>query len=201
MLPVSAAVIVGLCLYKMSRSYDSRPFVPVRQVSLRPVSPNSGLLFKLYDQKSELVKLSRYVGRHEIVLVFFDGQAGAHGNPTMRLLAENIERIDEDLIIVGVSDVLPQVNERYLKQWNADRNERMLPELRFVLLSDVDFSRDGPGEKWKVHRQWGRYDSIKKRPLTGIFFIDRKGQVSRGSNGPEVIAEPELLLDRLLARK
>lgn len=200
-LPISAVVIVGLCFYKLSRSYDPRPFVPIQHVSLRTVSPDSGLLFELYDQKSELVKLSRYVGRHEIVLVFFDGAAGVHKNSTMQLLAENIDRLATDLIIVGVSDVLPQVNERFLKQWNADRERQRLPELRFVLLSDVDFSPDGPRDKWKVHRQWRRYDAATKQSLTGGFFIDRKGQVAWGPGGPVAITDPKQLLDRLLATK
>ena len=46
----------------------------------------------------------------------------------------------------------------------------------FPLVSDVDFQ--SPEGTLRIHRHWGRLDSVTETPLKGLFLIDRKGQVA-----------------------
>ena len=120
--------------------------------------------FEALDSEGHLVRLSAWLGRHRIILVFFDGERGADQDADLLKLRDRFA----DVKIVGVTLSIPQVNRAAM-----DRAGGTFP---FPLVSDIDFQ--SPEGTMRIHRHWGRLDAIGEQPLKGVFLIDRKGQVA-----------------------
>ena len=167
-LPVLAAVIALLCAYKATRTYDRRAGGPAAARARRPVRS-----FELYDQKSRLVKFERYVGRHRIIVVFYDGRAGADTDANVRRLTQEFDRLNADgVVVVGISRALPQENRRAAARMGG---------IPFLLLSDIT------GD---VHRLWNR--PLNSQP--GLYWVDRGGRVAWSAAGPQPTADIETVL-------
>ncbi|HLQ43613.1 MAG TPA: redoxin domain-containing protein [Planctomycetaceae bacterium] len=169
-LPISAAIIVSLVAFKLTRPPQ------VQQIGIfeerRPAPA-----FTALDSHNKLLKIDAFLGRHEILLVFFDGDAGADHDPVLQRIRLHFDRLKRrDVKVFAVSTALPQHNRQA-----ADRGGAF----PFPLLSDPEFL---------IHRRWGRYDDDQQRPLTGVFVIDRAGQVAWSGKSPR----PEENLDRIL---
>ena len=172
-LPVAAAVIAGLVAFKLTRPPQS--FRAGDAVMWQPAPPFKGL-----DSDNRLVKFERYLGRHEILLIFFDGEAGADHDPLLLRVREQFDSLKRrGTIVVGVSAALPQQNRAAFQRSGA---------FPFPLLSDPEF---------KIHQMWGRFDETAERPMTGAFLIDRAGRVAWLGKFPR----PEGSLDPLLPNK
>ncbi|MGH7201844.1 MAG: redoxin domain-containing protein [Planctomycetaceae bacterium] len=169
-LPFAAVVITALCVYA-----TVRPYPPQRRIR-GPQEMRPAPLFELYDKQNRTVRLKAYVGRHRILVVFFDGEGGADRDPLLRRLRGDFENLESDVKILAVSTALPQHN-------------RQADPFPFPLLSD-------PG--LQVHRQWGRYDEQTERPLTGVFHIDRAGLVAWSDGHPQPLSDPNDQINRLL---
>ena len=94
-------MIAGLCAYKLTRHYEPRRgsaggAVPGER---RPAP----LDFELYDQHSQLVKFARYAGRHRILIVFYDGEAGVENDSLLLLVREHSEKLQAAGIVVAES--------------------------------------------------------------------------------------------------
>jgi peroxiredoxin len=50
----------------------------------------------------------------------------------------------------------------------------------------------------RVHKQWGRYDENKKKPLKGAFLIHRAGWVTCHDGVPRPLSDPDAAIDDLL---
>ena len=125
--------------------------------------------FEALDSEGHLVRLSAWLGRHRIILVFFDGERGADQDADLLKLRDRCAELkDTDVKIVGVTLSIPQVNRAAM-----DRAGGTFP---FPLVSDIDFQ--SPEGTMRIHRHWGRLDAIGEQPLKGVFLIDRKGQVA-----------------------
>ena len=125
--------------------------------------------FEALDSEGHLVRLSAWLGRHRIILVFFDGDRGADQDADLLKLRDRFAELkDTDVKIVGVTLSIPQVNRAAM-----DRAGGTFP---FPLVSDIDFQ--SPEGTMRIHRHWGRLDAIGEQPLKGVFLIDRKGQVA-----------------------
>ncbi len=125
--------------------------------------------FEALDSEGHLVRLSKWLGRHRIILVFFDGERGADQDADLLKLRDRFAELKEtDVKIVGVTLSIPQVNRAAM-----DRAGGPFP---FPLVSDIDFQ--SPEGTMRIHRHWGRLDAIGEQPLKGVFLIDRKGQVA-----------------------
>ncbi len=174
-LATAAALISGLCVYKLTRTYE--PVAAANTpLSLQPAPP-----FELLDSKkpSELVRLKTYLGRHRIVLVFFDAAAGADHDPNLLRLRADYELLKSTgTVVVGVSPALPQENRKVFKRSG---------DFPFSLLSDPDL---------RVHELWGRYNNETKAAQPGLFLIDRKGDVAWADGFPRPL-DPERLFDQL----
>jgi peroxiredoxin len=172
LLGAAAVVIVALCAFRATRTYAPQSTTSEASVS-GPAPP-----FELYDQNSpsHLVRLSTYLGRQRVFVVFYDGSKGAHQSRELdRLRAEWSRLRKADAYVLAISQALPQQNRKDMAEHGT---------YPFPLLSDVDFS---------VYRAWGRYDEQKKQPLEGVFLVDRKGEVvwSREADRPEPLANLE----------
>ena len=171
-LPISAAIIVGLVAFKLTRVPQGQRIGIFEERRPAPVPT-----FPALDSQNKLLKIDAYFGRHEILLVFFDGDTGADHDPVLRRVRQHFDSLKRrDVKVVAISAALPQHNRHAAARGGA---------FSFPLLSDPEFL---------IHRQWGRYDENQQRPLTGVFVIDRAGQVAWSGKSPR----PEDNLDRFL---
>lgn len=153
---LAGGLIAGVCAYRLM---TNRPLDHAAQVRAAS-QPHPAPLFEAVNEQNEMFRLQTYLGRHRIVVVFYDGDAGADRS---RELAELTKRADElkrlDVKAIGVSKALALANRNALPQ---------LGEFPGQLLSDVD---------GKIHERWGR-NAPDGRTIPGVFLIDRKGQVA-----------------------
>ena len=175
-LPAAAVVILALVAYKFERLSRDRqqPASPV-------VSLQSAPLFSAYDMENKLVRLDTYLGRHEILLVFFDSRQGFEGDPAMTEVRQHLPELQQrGMKVFGVSTLLPQDNRKTTEQRGP---------AGFPLLSDP---------AGQVHQSWGRIDSGSGAPLTGVFYIDRAGRVQSDGRFPLAWTNPRQQLRQLL---
>ena len=160
-IPIAAVIITAMCIWRVMTPREKMP--PGAVPDLKQAAP----AFQLYDQTSSLVKLEAYLNRHQMVVVFYDGQAGPEANATLRQLRDVYPALKrESIMVFGVSTALPQEN----------RNNSSQP-FPFALLTDADAISER-----SAHRVWGRFvkpTSLDKPPGTkpGAFLIDRSGLV------------------------
>jgi len=176
-LPIAAIIIFALCVYKLSQ--------PQQDVSARAenyqylqLPPN----FVLFDQQNRSVKLKRYLGRHELIVVFYhtrvtDTDAGlqVEMNPLMQAMLNRLDQIESrNIILIGVTNAIPQHNRKLLEQ-------RGIRSRSLVILSD--FLGD-------VHAMWGCWDQQQQKPIDSVFFVDRAGRVLHNQQGPVPLGDP-----------
>lgn len=159
-------VIGGVCVYRVQTNKPLDYAAQVRAATTYVPAP----AFEGVDENNEMFRLSSYLGRHRVIVAFYDGAAGADRSRELIALRDRAEDLkQEDVKVVGVSPAIPQENRRALIS---------LGPLTFPLISDVDFS---------IHRRWGRL-SVDEKPLTGLFLIDRKGTVAFQGGAPRPAA-------------
>lgn len=194
-LPISAAIILALMAYKYSRTYSDRTtaFTPGLKMLPEPLSE-----FALYDSNNRLVRFQRYVGRHRIVVVFFDGQAGADKDETLLKLGRDYDRIHATgTIVVAVSAAIPQQN-RKARQRQYEKVEEQYQPFPFPLLSDIP--RDPQTPPFAVHKLWGRFDETTGKPLPGVFLVDRAGRVAWSGTAPRPLKDPAAIFGMITER-
>jgi peroxiredoxin len=170
-LPVAAIIITTLVLYRQTRTYRKRPTGSVKTFVSAP-------LFEELDENNQPVRLKTYIGRHTILVAFFDGELGADRDPQLlKLRAAHAHLEKHDVIVLALGTALPQENRKAISRGKP---------FPFPLLSDVNYD---------THRSWGRFDEASGKTLTGVFRIDGGGQVSSTKNVPQPVTD----LDRLLA--
>lgn len=178
LLSIAGVVILVMCFYKATRTYE-KP-----SPAVLPTVKQAAPLFELYNEKqpNELVRLVGYLGRHRILVVFFDGKAGADHDPILLRLREKFDQLRESGIkVLAVSTALPQENRKVIAR---------IGPFPFPLLSDPDL---------RVHRRWGRINEQTGTPQTGLFLIDRAGEVDWADGSPRRLTDPETTIDELLA--
>lgn len=181
-LPAAALIILTLCLWRLNNPPPTQAEMDL------PGETRQAPAFQLYDQDSRLLKLDAYLGRHRIVIVFYDGQAGPDADPVLQELRKFHPALKaESVVVLGVSTALPQENR--------NNSEQPYP---FALLSDAVAV-----DKNSVHTVWGRLvppPSLDKPAGTkpGVFLIDRRGQVPWSGDLPQPEADTRTLISRLL---
>ena len=169
-LPFSAVIIVGLVAYKLSQ-------LPPSKDENNPEERRAARPFLALDSQNRLLKFERYLGRQEVLLIFFDGEAGADRDPLLFRARQHFKQLQQRrIVVIAISTALPQHNRQAAARGGA---------FPFPLLSDPELL---------IHKDWGRYDEDQQRPLTGVFRIDRAGQVAWSGKSPR----PEERLDEIL---
>jgi peroxiredoxin len=179
-LAFAGGLIGVLCAFKLTRHY-----APPSHIAPRGVSTPAPAI-ELYDQSapSKIVRLETYLGRQRVLVVFFDGAAGAHSSDVLSYLRDNWQRLRHATIqVIAVSTALPQDNRKDIARYG---------DFPFPLLSDPDFH---------VHRDWGRIDAKTAKPLFGLIPVDRKGWVtaSAESGKPLVTNDWKSLVESQIA--
>jgi len=158
---------------------------PAHQVAtIRTLAPR----FTLADHNRKIVKLERLLGRHRVVIAFFDADLGVDQDPRTKALLENFEVIDQAGIeIIAVSTATPFVNE--------EAEKRLGKEIPFPVLTDIDMTNPQPTP---AHREYGLIESESGAVKTGLFMIERDGSLSFGQDGlPTPIADEQAALTAL----
>lgn len=178
LLPLSAAVIAGLCAYKLSRSDEQAD--ANRPIRITRPAP----LFELSDQRKppQTVRLETFVGRHEIVLVFFKDKVGL-SDPALVWVRDHAEILRNNGVrVFAISQALPQTHRKMLEEsLNADE------PVPFQMLSDLD---------GKVHEQYGLLGTNDLEPKSGVFLIDRAGNMTWNQTHPLPTDDPLSELER-----
>src|SRR5690606_2707109 len=144
--------------------------------------------FMLPDQHRKIVKLERLLGRHRVVLVFFDAELGVDQDPRTKSLIENFSAIHRmGVEIIAVSTSTPFAN--------AEAKQRLGAEVPFPVLTDIDMNNPAPTP---AHHNYGRIDAETGMPLTGIFLIERDGSLPVGPDGvPLPVNDEQQVLNQL----
>ena len=171
-LPVAAVLLCAMTVWERAQSRTRAKLPrPVASSELRLVGPP--LQFELYDSENRTVRLSRYLGRHRIDLVFMAVGCLVRDDPAVAALLKRHDAGQGGGILLIVSPELPQ----------AIRREDTRPESEnVVFLSDVGGRRGQmPGG---VADAWGVLDRKGQVPSTRWFAIDRAGRVAWSGSGP-----------------
>ena len=167
-------VIAGVCAYRLQTNEPYDYAAQLRRATTYAPAP----LFEGVDEDNQMFRLQAYLGRHRILVAFYDGEAGANRSRELHeIQAHAAELAQRDVKIVAVSRAIPQDNRRALDD---------LGDFPGPLISDV------AGE---IHERWGRM-SPAGTTLPGLFLIDRKGTVASQGAVPRSYADfPSLWQD------
>ncbi len=191
-LVIAAAVITGLCWWRMTVTPSSKS-VPTKITQQSPAPA-----FELYDQQSRRVSLEAYLHRHKIMLVFFDQSDGPDTNKTLLRLRDIYPALKKNgVMAIAVGNLLPQ-----------QVRERSTSNFPFPILADIT-----AGQTNSASSLWGR--TLKatgaNQPLTppgqpaaiepASFFIDRAGLVEWEGQYPRPAYDSDSLINQLLTGK
>lgn len=177
-LPVTALLIISAVVWKQQQTYP--PTDPrLLRYALQP-APSFEATETTETDRSGFFRLERYLGRQALLLVFFDGEAGADASETLQHLRSHAEQIDDrGIMVVGVSSALPQHNEK-LDFPDSFRFVTDLPPI------------------WTAHRRWNSFDESTEQPIEKVFFIDRAGNVTVDDGLPVPLENDASAIDRVL---
>lgn len=169
-LPIAAAIIGSLVTYKLTQAPQLKQSQAMNEFRSAPS-------FVALDLDNKLFKLDRYIGRHEILVIFFDGELGADRDPMLQQVRERFAEIkSRGTQVVAISAALPQQNRQAVERSG---------KFPFALLSDPEYL---------IHRMWGCYDDDQQHSRPASFLIDRAGRVAWAGQAPR----PEANLDQIL---
>lgn len=169
-LPVAAIAIVAAVQYRLQMPDAPRS---VEETSARtPLRPAPAL--EGTDSNNKYFRLQRFVGRHEVFVVFFDGNTGAAKDPVLVELKKHTARLkSKGIFVVAISSALPQEN----------RKTDFETPIPFVLVTD-------PSQLWKYHRPWGCLDEETGEAIPKVFYIDRGGMIPMIGKRPVELDDP-----------
>jgi mycoredoxin-dependent peroxiredoxin len=175
-IPVSATLLAGTTWYRLTRPPASAaPAVVATEVRPAP-------LFQLEDEQSQIVRLTSFVGRHKLLIVFFDGTEGPDRSRLLGTLRDNFQTIaGTKARIFAISDLRPS-ELRPPNDARGERTRRPVP-FPFPMLSDI---RD---HEW--HRRYGAFDEETGAPREAVFVVDRAGVIRHAHLGPDQLGTPE----------
>lgn len=177
---VAGIVLVALCVWRVAAN---KPQDYADQVAAA-VMARPAPIFEALDANNTLVRLVTFLGRHQIIILFFDGDTGADQDPELLRLRERFPELQaHNVKVIAVTNAIPQLNRAAMDRVGS---------FPFPLVSDFDPL--SPAGILKIHTQWGRVtESGKVRP--GVFLIDRRGQVTATPDGPRPFASVDEAVD------
>jgi peroxiredoxin (alkyl hydroperoxide reductase subunit C) len=171
MVLLAAVTIGGLIAYKLTRTYPDVPLAEDgAEGSYAPLIDTfdpQGHIY-VYDHNSRAVRLSRYAGRHKLLVVFYQAPDGADHSPQVMGLREHYAELRRTgAEILAISPTQAPFNRKAIER---------VGKFPFVLLSDPAHMQ---------FRQWGLYDTESQRALNGTFVVDRAGIIRFARRGGE----------------
>ncbi len=170
LLPVAAVILLATVMYKGRLEQARRAAFQNAEsesgdilASVRPAPQ-----FEAYNSQMKIFRLESYLGRHPVLLIFYDGKLGADQDPLLAAARVHMPAIERTgAKVVAVSTALPQHNRAILS--------RTAEPFPFDLLSDPGFI---------AHQLYGRQDPETGEARPAIFYIDRGGRVAWSGRQP-----------------
>lgn len=170
-LPLAAILIATAVGFKLQQPKSSFLLPPGDLPSSQRMAPRRG---ELYDSKNRVVRVQAYLGRHKLLVFFFNGTPGADKSPLVTGLAERYADLaTEDVKTFAVC------GERTVEMRKAIERGGPWP---FPLLSDITY---------QMHREWGAYSTTEDRPVEAVFVVDRRGVIVREFVAPSGLGTPD----------
>jgi len=188
---VAGVVIAVLCAWRVMTNKPQDYAAQVRLEATKVVTRSAADLdFEGLDSDNRMVRLAAFLGRHRILVLFYDGELGADKDAELLRLRERfVELKAHDVKVIAVSTALPQQNRAAMLPERAG-------EFPFPLVSD--FNPVSPEEAQKIHRRWGRWDDSTGKAKPGVFVIDRKLQIEFMGGAPKPVASVDLAVESLV---
>jgi peroxiredoxin len=173
-LPLAAIVIFAAVEYRLRQPVEPKPQTSASYgAPLEAPPPLEGT-----DSNNNYFRLDRYLGRQEVIVVFFDRAKGANGDPVLAELKKQTQTLkSRGIFVVAVSSALPQEN----------RKAGFETPIPFVFVTDT-----GPDQIWKYHRPWGCLDEDAGTAIPTAFFIDRAGRTQMRDGKPVPITPKDV---------
>ncbi|MBC8290086.1 MAG: redoxin domain-containing protein [Planctomycetes bacterium] len=172
-LALAAIAIFAAVEYRLRMPVEPKPAGETSARSpLRPAPPLEGT-----DSNNKYFRLQRYLGRHEVFVVFFDRKTGADNDPVLAELKKHTATLkSKGIFVVAVSSALPQEN----------RKAAFETPIPFVLVTD-------PDQVWKFHRPWGCLNEDTGEVIPRAFHIDRAGKIASRAGSLQTVTLAELI--------
>jgi len=191
LLIAAAVLIAAACLYKLTRPQETGD---VERTDFYCPVPRPLFASRSQHRSPQWIKLSAYLSRHQILIVFFDRKQGAEGNPVLVRLRKEYPRLQANGVkVLGISTAIPQENRPPEDGRPRLHNNQPQQPFPFPLLTDL-------APACKIHKQWGRYDQATNRPLTGVFLVTRDGRARCDGDDHRLLPleDPDATIDTLL---
>jgi|GEM_PF-716598 Peroxiredoxin len=186
LLAFSGLVILGLVVFRERQVAQWRLEAPRRTLVPRQLAPR----FHVADHRRHVVKFERLLGRHRVVLLFFDATLGAEHDPTLQKLIECFPAIRR----AGIEALAISDAPIYANQEAEKRRGEPFP---FPLLTDIDLNIPASSP---VHRMYGLFDERTQKTANGLFLIARDGTLPVDEHGvPIPVSDVDAALAALCA--
>ena len=192
LIPVVAGVAIAtLCTWRVMTNKPQDYAAQVKLEAAKVVTRSAADWdFEALDPDNRMVRLAAFLGRHRVIVLFFDGELGADKDAELLRLRERfVELKAHDVKVIAVSTALPQQNRAAMLPDRAG-------EFPFPLVAD--FNPVSPEEAQKIHRRWGRWDDSTGKAKPGVFVIDRKLQIEFMGGAPKPVASVDLAVESLV---
>jgi peroxiredoxin len=144
--------------------------------------------WELPDQNFRLTKFDRFLGRHPVVVLFFDGTPPLEDDELLVWLRDHAEAIyDEGWRIVAISSANPAEARAAAQRTGQD--------WPFPVLTDMHLRDPAPTP---VHYLWSRVDRATGAPQPALFLVDRMGLVEYVDGRPMPQPQPRAALESLI---
>lgn len=187
-LPLAALVITLLVVFKTNQ--PTREMSPeVREAVLRR---RPATTFTLHDLASQPFRLGRYLGRHKLLVVFFNPRGEVTHNDQLQLLKAGYDQLTaHGEKVIAISNATPYANRESVKRAPdyvpGPRGE--VDYFPFHVLSDADYS---------VALQWGCLTKGEPPVINpSAFVVDRAGVISWSQVGGKSPITLDVLLREL----
>lgn len=184
-----AAVVIGLLVWSKTNQ-PAQELSPEAREALSQRRP--AMTFALHDLASQPFRLGRYLGRHKLLIVFFDPTGGVAKNTQLQLLKTGYEQLTaHGEKVLAISNATPYANRESVKRApdyvrGAKGEVDYFP---FHVLSDADYS---------VATQWGCMTKGEPPEVNpSAFVIDRAGVINWSRIGAASPIPLETLLREL----
>lgn len=172
-----AALAIGLLVW-FKANQPTQELSPEAREALSRRRPAT--TFALHDMASQPFRLGRYLGRHKLLIVFFNPQGGVVQNKQLQLLKTGYDQLTANgEKVIAISNTTPYANRE-----SVERASDYVPGPRgevdyfpFHVLSDADYS---------VATQWGCMTKGEPPEVNpSAFVIDRAGVINWSQIGAQ----------------
>ncbi|MEY2727866.1 MAG: hypothetical protein RLZZ458_3733 [Planctomycetota bacterium] len=175
------ATVTSATLWRLANPHQRQAFDPA-VLNSRPAP-----VFQLLDQNNRPVQLRGYLGRHRVLVAFFDGRIGPAADPTLMRLKEVQPALrSQGVMVLGISTPLaPDIKPQTLS-------------FPFPVLRDTT-----AGSPESCCNLWGVCTAAatsQQPPVISpaLFLVERDGQVAWEGDHPRPLADSNAAISALL---